>query len=777
MLKYTFFLLFLFASLCVFGQTTISGTVTDGDTGEDLPYAAIYVKGTNIGTETNEYGFYSLTIKPDAITGEKVTIVFSFFGYGEIEQELEVGTFHTINLELEPKIENIDEVVITAEKSRQEKELRSTDMSTTKLQMEQIKNLPSLGGEVDIIKVVQLLPGVQGGTEGSTGMFVRGGDADQNLVLLDEATVYNIGHLFGFFSVFNSDAIRDMTMIKGGFPSNYGGRLSSILDIRMKDGHDNKIHGAGGIGLLSSRITLEGPILKDKASFLISARRTYIDKVLKLANLFVPYYFYDLNGKAQYKINDKNRLFYSIYYGKDVLAFDGQDVDDQTEPAEQDTSAADLGLGFGFNLANLTNTVRWNHIYGDKLFSNVSLISTAFNYDINGKLGSNNIAIRSNIFDLGMKADWDYFKNSDLKIKFGTSIISHVFNPNIVSTAGDVSDFLASSAGDKLYTQEFGAYGYADQDINPLWKIKYGLRVSGSFLKGKTYAGLEPRFSTRYMLDNKTSIKASYSRMKQYMHRVSSSTVALPTDLWYPVTANIAPQISDQVAVGYNMLFEKIGTSLTIEGYYKWLQNLIEYREGANLILNNNFENELLQGKGDAWGGEVLLQKNKGRFNGWISYTISWATRDFDELNGGRTFWAKYDRRHSISIVGNFDISKRITFSAVWVYQTGSRFTAQIGQYFMPNSTLTGLDIIPIYTDRNEVQMSPSHRLDLNLTIHSREKEKKFKSEWAFGCYNVYNHAQPYRVDIVPAEQGIGYKYQQPGLFGFIPSIAYNFKF
>ncbi|MFT7612061.1 MAG: hypothetical protein ACI9J3_001010 [Parvicellaceae bacterium] len=777
MLKYTFFLILLISWYSLIGQTTISGTVTDGDTGEDLPYASIYVKGTNIGTETNEYGFYSLTIKAEALTGDKVTIVFSFFGYGEIEQELEVGTFHNINLELEPKVENIDEVVITAEKSRQEKELRSGDMSTTKLQMEQIKNLPSLGGEVDIIKVIQLLPGVQGGTEGSTGMFVRGGDADQNLVLLDEATVYNIGHLFGFFSVFNADAIRDMTMIKGGFPSNYGGRLSSILDIRMKDGHDNKIHGAGGIGLLSSRITLEGPILKNKASFLISARRTYIDKVLKLANLFVPYYFYDLNGKAQYKINDKNRLFYSIYYGKDVLAFDGQDVDDQSDPAEQDTSAADLGLGFGFNLANLTNTVRWNHIYGDKLFSNVSLISTAFNYDINGKLGSNNIAIRSNIFDLGAKADWDYFKNSDLKIKFGTSFISHVFKPNIVSTAGDVSEFLESSAGDKLYTQEFGVYAHADQDIMPLWKIKYGLRVSGSFLKGRTYAGLEPRFSTRYMLNNKTSIKASYSRMKQYMHRVSSSTVALPTDLWYPVTANIAPQISDQVAVGYNMLFEKIGTSLTIEGYYKWLQNLIEYREGANLILNNNFENELLQGNGDAWGGELLLQKNKGRFNGWISYTISWATRDFDELNGGRAFWAKYDRRHSISVVGNFDISKRITFSAVWVYQTGSRFTAQIGQYFMPNSTLTGLDIIPIYTDRNEVQMSPSHRLDLNLTIHSREKEKKFKSEWSFGCYNLYNQAQPYRVDIVPAAEGIGYQYQQPGLFGFIPSIAYNFKF
>jgi len=395
--KILFIFLLSIGWLSFFSQTTISGTITDGENGEDLPYALIYVKGTNIGTETNEYGFYSLTIKAGAITGDKVTIVFSFFGYGEIEKELETSTIHSINMELEPELQRIDEVIITAEKSRQEKELRSADMSTTKLQMEQIKNLPSLGGEVDIIKVIQLLPGVQGGTEGSTGMFVRGGDADQNLVLLDEATVYNIGHLFGFFSVFNSDAIRDMTMIKGGFPSNYGGRLSSILDIRMKDGHDNKFHATGGIGLLSSRITLEGPIIKDKASFLVSGRRTYIDKVFKAAGLFVPYYFYDLNGKAQYKLNDKNRLFYSIYYGKDVLAFDGEDIDDQSATSEQDTTAADLGLGFGFDLSNLTNSLRWNHIYGEKLFSNVSLISTMFNYDIFGKFASNNIAIKSNI--------------------------------------------------------------------------------------------------------------------------------------------------------------------------------------------------------------------------------------------------------------------------------------------------------------------------------------------------------------------------------------------
>ncbi|MGB1040009.1 MAG: TonB-dependent receptor plug domain-containing protein, partial [Flavobacteriales bacterium] len=657
-------------------------------------------------------------------------------------------------------------------------ELKSTEMSKDNLTMEQMRTLPSIGGEVDILKIAQLLPGVQGGGEGGTGMFVRGGDADQNLVLLDEAIVYNVGHLFGFFSVFNPEAIKDMTIIKGAFPSQYGGRLSSVLDITMKNGNDTKFHGSGGVGLLSSRLTLEMPIKKGKGSILIAGRRTYIDQVLKLVGTELPYYFYDLNVKANYQITDKDRIFYSLYYGKDVLSFADEGSNDS------DTSGGGgSAFDFGFELGNWTNTIRWNHIYNPKLFSNVSLINTNFNYEIYGNVANNRIIISSNVVDLGGKIDFDYFKSPEQKLKFGASFINHVFRPNIVTTTGDISEILGSSRGQKQITQEMAVYGNMEHELNEIYKINYGLRLSGSTVKGKFYTGIEPRVSARMMLNEWDALKISYSRMKQYMHRVSSSTVALPTDLWYPITQNIKPQISDQVAAGYNHLFDKHKIMVTAEVYYKWLQNLIEYKEGASLVLNNDFENELLQGTGDAWGFELMVKKEKGKFSGWISYTLSWATRDFDELNGGKKFWAKYDRRHTASVVTTYKLSKRWTASAVWTYQTGSRFTAQNGQYFMPNPTLTGVDVIPLYTERNAVQMSASHRLDLNFVLKGREhrlfgekKKKKFTGEWHFGCYNTYNYAQPYRVNIVPTENG-GYKYEQPGLFGFIPSIAYNFKF
>ncbi len=764
-------LLFLTVQSCL-SQTTISGNISDKENGESMSYTTIYIEGTNVSTSSNIYGFYSLTIPESLVSDSLITISYSFVGYNSQKMKVNVMNDVKLNIELKVSSSTLTEAIVTTELTRQKEELKSTDMSATRMQMKEIRTLPSLGGETDIIKVIQLLPGVQGGTEGGTGMFVRGGDADQNLVLLDEATVYNIGHLFGFFSVFNPDAISEMTMIKGAFPSNYGGRLSSILDVRMKDGHDNKIHGTGGIGLLSSRLTLEGPIKREKMSFLISGRRTYIDKVFKAAGLTVPYYFYDINAKLNYKFTDNDRLFYSLYYGDDVLAFDSTNLESQ----ESGTEDADLGLNFGFNLGNLTNTLRWNHIHNSKLFSNISLISTRFKYNILGKITGDNLLISSDVFDLGVKADYDYYMSSENHIKFGISTINHVFKPNLVSTTGEISEFLTSQTSNQLYTNEMAVYAHSDRDLNEKVRLKYGMRLSGATVKGKFYSGIEPRIALRYFMNKNDAIKASYSRMKQYMHRVSSSTVALPTDLWYPVTKNIKPQISDQIAIGYNYLFEDKKIALILEGYYKWMNNLIEYREGANLILNDNFEDEMIQGKGTAYGAEFLVKKDEGKLSGWISYTLSWATRDYDELNRGETFFAKYDRRHMGSVVLNYKLNKRWTVSSVWVYQTGSRFTAQTGQYFMPNATLTGVDIIPVYTDRNEVQLSPSHRLDLNFTLHGKEK-KKFKNEWSFGCYNLYNRAQPYRVNIVAAENGVGYKYQQPGLFGFIPSIAYNFNF
>jgi len=768
-------LLFFLPVTASFSQTTtLSGSIKDADSGELLLFSSIHIKEIETGTVSNEYGFYSLTIENDKIAGDSVEVEFSFVGYDTYRIKVKKGQVHRLDIELGETANQLDEVVVVAEASRQQKKINSTQMSEIRLPMKQIARIPSIGGEVDVMKVIQLMPGVSRGTEGTTGMFVRGGDADQNLVLLDEATVYNVGHLFGFFSVFNSDAIKDMTIIKGGFPANYGGRLSSILDIRMKDGHDQKIHGQGGIGILSSRITLEGPVIKEKMSFLFSARRTYIDQFLKVVSRGkdeLPYYFYDINAKLNFTLSDKDRLFYSMYLGDDVLNYSESEED-------QESSSASI-LDFGFNLGNITNTLRWNRIYNEKLFSNVSLISTNFNYDIRGNFFSNNVLVRSTIQDVGAKGDFQYYQSSRKILKFGASVIHHIFRPNVVSTSGEISEFLKSRKGQNIDFQELGIYGNYEYDlIENRLKMNGGLRFSGAIVSHKFYTGLEPRLSMKYSLNEKSSLKGSYSRMKQYMHRVSSSTITFPTDLWYPITSKVLPQRSNQLAMGYNYLFEKAKTLIEVEGYYKWMRNLIEFKPGAILILNDDFEEEIVQGDGTSYGLEVLVKKEEGKFNGWIGYTLSWSKRQFDELNQGVAFFAKYDRRHDVSLVVNYDITKRWMLSAVWVYATGSRFTPKIGQYVMPNPTLTGIDVNPIYAGMNEVILSPSHRMDLNLVLKSKKK-KRFESEWHFGAYNVYHRAQPFYVEIVPLEEEgkIGYKYQQPALFGFIPAIAYNFKF
>ncbi len=767
-------ILLLLPFYCLSQDITISGTLSDAKTGEALLFANIYIDGTNIGATSNEYGFYSITIPKDQIEGRELVLVVSYTGYQTKKVTLEKNTSIRYDIKMESEAINFEEAIITGTKGKEKKEVTSTQMSAIRIPMKNITTIPALGGETDVIKVIQLMPGVQGGGEGSTGMFVRGGDADQNLVLLDEATVYNIGHLFGFFSVFNSDAIKDITLYKGAFPSKYGGRLSSILDVKMKEGNLNEFHGKGGIGLLSSRLTLEGPLVKDKGSFTIAGRRTYIDKVFKTVGQNVPYYFYDLNLKANYKVSDNDRLYFSTYFGNDVLKFDENDIPEE----ERDSSTT--GFGFGFTLGNITNTLRWNHIFNDKLFANTSLIHTKFDYDIFGKFLNNNILIKSNVRDLGVISNFDYYRSATTKIIFGASATEHIFRPNIVSTAGEISDFLKSSEGKKQNVLEYGLYGGVEKSFkDDLYKINFGLRFSGAAVEEKFYFSPEPRLAIRRRLNEFSSIKASYSFMKQYMHRVSSSSISLPTDLWYPITKNVKPQYANQMALGYFHLFDRKKVNFSAELYYKWMNNLIEYREGANLILNDNFEDELLSGSGDSWGAEFLVKKDVGNLSGWIGYTLSWATRDFDELNGGKTFWAKYDRRHVISVVGIYKLSKQWTFSAVWTYSSGARFTAQLGQYAVPNASFSGVDLVPVYSERNEISMSPSHRLDINFVHLSRRKnkERRFQGEWHFGAYNVYNRATPYRIEIKPLESGVGFKYTQPGLFGFLPSLAYNFKF
>ncbi|HHG86376.1 MAG TPA: TonB-dependent receptor [Bacteroidetes bacterium] len=635
--------------------------------------------------------------------------------------------------------------------------------------------VPVLGGETDILKVAQLMPGISQGGEGTTGLFVRGGTADQNLILLDEAVVYNTGHLFGFFSVFNPDAIRDMTIIKGGFPAQYGGRLSSVLDIRMKEGNKEKFHFKGGIGLLSSRLHVEGPIVRDKLSFSIAGRRTYIDQIFRTVGVKIPYYFYDINAKLNYKISDKDRIFFSSYFGDDVLKVNGE------SGGGDDADSTDTELfNFGFRLGNFTQTLRWNHLFNDRLFANFTALHTFFKYNINGAFVNNSLLIKSQIRDLGTKADFDYFVRPGTHLKFGGGVVWHGFRPNVVATEGQITEFLSSQKGTQLNSQEMSVYGGADHEISTRLKVNVGLRLSGTTVKNAFYPGVEPRLSGRYTLTENSSLKAGYSRMYQYMHRVSSSTVALPTDLWYPVTSQVRPQNADQLAIGYHQFIPGIKLGITVETYYKRMRNLIEYREGANLVLNDEFEDELVTGSGDSYGFEFLFRRKRGRLTGWVGYTLSWARRDFADLNYGKPYWAKYDRRHDVSVVGIFEITPRISFSGVFIYQSGRRFTAQLAQYFMPNASLTGVDIIPIYSDRNAIKMPSTHRLDLNMVFKSKPLNKKgeprrFKTEWHLGAYNVYNRASPYRINIVA--EGAGYKYQTPGLFGFLPFFAYNFEF
>ena len=760
-------ILVLFASsLHAQEKVTISGYLTDATSGEALLFGNISIKNTTVGTNSNEYGFYSL----DVTKGEDVTLVYSYLGYNAIEQVVNESVPKTINIKLEPEGAVLNEIEIVATKSNSQREaVRSTQTSSISIPITQIKTIPSLGGEVDIIKVVQLMPGVAKGGEGGTGMFVRGGDADQNLVLLDEATVYNIGHLFGFFSVFNPDALKDLNILKGGFPAQYGGRLSAVLDVRMKEGNNQKFQAEGGIGLLSSRLTLEAPIIKDRASILISGRRTYIDQVFKWAGSELPYYFYDLNAKVNYKISETDRIFFSSYFGDDVLAFDDEVEDEENE---EET----LDLNFGFNLGNFTQTLRWNHIYNPKLFSNLSLIHTTFNYDINGRVGENSVFVASEIRDLGLKLDFANYRSDTKKLRYGANMTLHRFRPNILSAKGDVSEFIDDNEGELLNTLETAIYGNYEWQLNKKWKFSTGLRLSTATTKNKTYGNLEPRLAANYALSENRSLKLSISSMSQYMHRVSSSTISLPTDLWYPISENVKPQTSGQITIGYTQYFPKRNLSLTVEMYSKEMDNLIEYKEGSNLILNDNFEDLLLQGTGRSWGTEILLRRESGKVNGWLSYTLSYSDRLFNALNEGERFWAKYDRRHSFAAVLNWQLKKRLTFSAVWEFASGARFTPLRAQYLYPNAALTEIEIIPVYSKRNEFRMSSSHRLDINFVLKNK-RSKRFKSEWHFGAYNFYNRATPYTIQVTLDEETGALKYVQPGLFGFIPSIAYNFSF
>lgn len=743
------------------GQKTLSGYVFDASSQEELIGATIYNQKSGQGTSTNVFGFFSYTSNQDTLELRVSSIGYETKYLSIILTESTRQTFSLL-----PASKQLEAVEISGDRFLVEEEVRSLDMGVFNLTPKEALLLPTIVGESDILKVAQLMPGISKGGEATTALYVRGGTDDQNLVTLDDATVYNLSHLFGFFSVFNTDALKNVKVIKGGFTADYGGRLSAVMDTRMQEGNQERFEAKGGIGLLTSRLTLDGPLFNKKGTFMIAGRRTYIDQVLGLAGIELPYFFYDLNAKASYRITDRDRIYVSSYFGDDVLKVRESETNEDEELDE---------LTFGFTLGNFTTSLRWNHIYPkDKLFANFTLLQTRFKYDIEGDFIENSLLIRSQIQDIGLKGQWEYFRSPEDRIDFGADAVIHRFRPNIVNTGGEISDFLRSRPANLIQTLEVALYGGRETRLLPKLTAYYGLRLSSAWVQSAAYVGLEPRLNFNYQLHDLISLKSSYSVMRQYMHRVSSSSVILPTDLWYPVTRHVKPQIAQQWSSGIFAGLPKEKLSLSAEGYLKTSNRLIEYREGARLLLNDNFEEELVTGSGLSYGAEFLVRKRTGRLNGWIAYTLSKSTRTFTELNDGNTFPARFDRRHDISLVGTLDLTERVAFSWVWVYTSGANFTAQTGQYIAPGATTNEVIIVPIYSERNAVRLSPTHRLDFNFTVKSKPK-KRFRSEWHFSIYNFYNRAAPYRIDV--NFNGRAFQYVQPGIFGFLPSVSYNFNF
>jgi len=749
---------------------TISGTVKDNTNGEDIIGAIIsIVEMPGKGTATNAYGFYSITIPSG-----NYTVEYQFLGYAAERKSINLNSNQTINIELGETESLLGEVVIEGE--RTDHNVRSTDMGVMKLDPKSVQSVPVLFGERDIIKIFQMTPGVKSAGEGNSGFYVRGGSSDQNLILLDEAPVYNASHLLGFFSVFNSDALKDVTLYKGGMPAEYGGRASSVMDIKMKDGNSKKFGASGGIGLISSRLTLEAPIVKDKGSFMISARRTYADLFLKLSKnedtRNTTLYFYDLNLKSNYQINEKNRVYLSGYFGRDNFGFGDQ---------------------FGFDWGNATGTVRWNHIANEKLFSNTSFIFSNYSYQFGFSSGGSDIKFSSSIRDINLKQDFSFFPNPNHKIKFGVNAIYHTFIPGEIKSSLD--GFLDTKLTER-YALEGGVYVQDDYEINEKWSIQYGLRYSifdymgegkaytfdnegnklteKSYEKGKTikfYGGFEPRASARYQVNKSSSVKASINRAYQYLHLLSNSTSAQPTDIWVPSSNNVKPQIADQVSAGYFKNLKDNNFEISIEGYYKTLQNQIDYRNGADLFFNDEAEGQLVFGKGRTFGAEFMVRKQKGKLTGWVSYTLSRSLRTFDAINDGKEFSAKQDRIHDLAIVMMYSISEKIQLSANWIYYTGSAVTFPSGKY-----EINGISV-PYYTERNGYRMPAYHRMDLGVVVNNK-KRKNFESSWNFSVYNLYARKNAYTITFRENEDNPNQmEAVRTALFRIVPSITYDFKF
>lgn len=658
-------------------------------------------------------------------------------------------------------VNRLNEVVVNRNTTVQRQMIENTQMGKTEIPVSALLKVPAIAGEADIIKALQLTPGVKKGTEGSIGMYVRGGSNDQNLILLDGAPIYNAGHLLGFFSVFNNATLNNVQLYKSSFPARYGGRLSSVLDVHTKEASLNDHHAQLNIGTISSSGCVQLPVIKDKISLMLAGRRTYIDKVMKN----VPYHFHDINTKLFYKINTASRLYLSIYSGRDIL---------KTNNLDRKNKEEDNRIQTGMNLGNNTASLRWNHMSASgKTVADFTVYHSAFRYNMSGKMTTNQVSVRSSIRDIGANADFKLSVFNKHKTGIGISIVNHYFNPNIVNSNGPLVERFGNTKGQKIWNNEAAVYINDEFALTNHWQVMTGVRFSGTATSHKTYINPEPRIGLRYKLTDNSAIKTSYARMVQYLHMVSGSSVALPTDLWYPVTANIKPGISDQVSAGYYYYLQDKNISFSAEVYYKWLRNLCEYKEGAMLMLNNNYEKELVTGKGNSYGLELMLSKTSGKLTGWLGYSLSYANRQFDSLNGGKKYFARYDRRHDLSLVLMYDISKSWSIGLTNTYATGTPFTGQTGQYIVPSPGFTGFEAMSAYTGRNELRMSASFRTDADIQ-YKFNITKRIKADAHLSIYNIFNRTQPYAVQRVWDESKETYKYQQKGLFGTITAASLN---
>lgn len=771
---------------------TINGYIKDAADGEALIGATVAVPDLALGTSTNVYGFYSLTLPVG-----KYQLLYSYVGYQSESIDITLNKNQTLNIELQSGDVQLQEVIVSGE--RPENNVQDVKMSREELNIEKVKSLPALFGEVDVMRTIQLLPGVQSAGEGTTGLFVRGGSADQNLVLLDEATVYNPSHFLGFFSVFNPDAIKNLELYKGGIPARYGGRLASILDIQMKEGNNKRLALTGGIGSISSRLTVEGPLKKDESSFILSGRRTYADLFLKLSgNEDInsnTLYFYDFNAKANYKLNDKNRIFLSGYFGRDRFG------------------VADL---FGMDWGNATATVRWNHLFSDKLFLNTSAIYSNFDYGFDIDTDAAEFTWNARLKEYNLKLDFTYFPDPKNTLDFGYQATLHKFDPAKIIPGGD-TNFEPLLLDDK-YALEQAVYIGNNQQVSERLSLEYGLRYSAfqhigpgtvyEYEEGKPYDdetitntiayetlenikfyhGLEPRLGARYLLTANSSLKASYNRMRQYLQIASNATAGLPIDRWIPADRYVKPLVGDQVALGYFRNLRQNTIEASVEVYYKWMQNVIDFKSGSDILLNNNIETEISEGKGWAYGSEFMLRKNTGRTTGWISYTLARARRQIEDINSGLPYNARYDRTHNLAIVGTYQVNPRLSISGNWVYSTGTAVSFPAGRYQLNGQSVPYYDPLK----RNAYRMPDYHRLDLSAVLEGKNKKnRRWQNSWSFSIYNVYARKNPFSItfqevinndpNFDPEEDGPietrEYGAVKTYLFSIIPAITYNFEF